>query len=72
MVVELIRRLDWNVGVEGHALSSLPADLAAGEIMECFLLYPAVPVIGGMRGCVVPCVRAMMSKRTPVHQQGEA
>ena len=57
--------------VEGCALSSLPSGLSASETLECFFFCPAVPVVGAMRGCVVPCVRAMMSKRTPVHHQGE-
>jgi len=30
----------------------------------------AVPVIGALRGCVVPCLRSMLSKVVPSDKQG--
>ena len=36
------------------------------------LSFSLVPVIGAMRGCVVPVVRSMLSKITPSDEQGIA
>ena len=35
-----------------------------------YLYFFIVPVIGAMRGCVVPVIRSMLSKLTPPTQQG--
>ena len=30
-----------------------------------------VPAVGAMRGCVVPCIRSMLSKLVPPDKQGK-
>ncbi len=36
------------------------------------VLFNAVPVIGALRGCVVPCLRSMLSKVVTSEKLGES